>query len=311
MRICKPMLAVVIGLSLAAAGCGSGSATTPGTTGCCTSTASTTPTTPVVTPTPVDADALFDQGIAGGPTWKSFHLKIVLGGSVKPDFVESMKIPDLGALKQDVVLDGTVIEGDIDAVNLALHLPISIPPIQGLSTQPINVDLIIKDSTLYLKSPSGGTKYHSTKLGTFSKLLGITQPVPTPGGSALVGIADAVESLRQHLEGNGVTPTVSGVDQIGGKDAYRINLSVPLDKLDSDIASAVAKASDAPASLKTMTVDSATASVWIYKDTYQLAQVQLAGASSSVGNLTFSMTLTDFDEPVTIDAPPASQVVAS
>jgi hypothetical protein len=310
-RIWKPMLAVFLGLSLVVAGCGSGATTTPGVTGCCVATAtSTVASPPAATPTPVDADTLFAKGIAGGPTWKSFHVKIALGGSVKPAFVNSMEIPDLGTLTQDVVLDGTVIEGDIDAVNLALHLPMTIPPIQGLSTKPLDIDVIIKDSMLYLKSPSGGTKYHSTKLGTFSKRLGYTQPVPTPGGSALVGMADAVESLREHLEGNGVTPTVSGIEQIGGKDAYRIDLSVPLDKLNGDLASAVAQASDAPASIKTMTVDSASASVWIYKDTYQLAQVQLAGASSSVGNLTFTMTLTNFDQPVTIDAPPASQVVA-
>ena len=307
MRICRPILAVVVGLSLLAAGCGSGATATPGKTSTATSTATATPVaTP--SPTPVDADSLFAKGIAGGPTWKSFHVKIVLGGSIKPAFVNSMEIPDLGALTQDVVLDGTVIEGDIDAVNLALHLPMTIPPIQGLSTKPIDVDVIIKDSMLYLKSPSGGTKYHSTKLGTFSKRLGYTQPVPTPGGSALVGMADAVESLREHLEGNGVTPTVSGIEQIGGKDAYRIDLSVPLDKLNSDLATAVAKASDAPASVKTMKVDSATASIWIYKDTFQLAQVQLAGASSSVGSLTFTMTLTNFDQPVTIEAPAASQI---
>jgi hypothetical protein len=306
-RICRPILAVIVGLSLVAAGCGSGATATPGKTSTSTSTATATPV-PTPSPTPVDADALFAKGIAGGPTWKSFHVKIALGGSIKAAFVKSMEIPDLGALTQDVVLDGTVIEGDIDAVNLALHLPITIPPIQGLSTKPIDVDVIIKNSVLYLKSPAGGTKYHSTKLGTFSKLLGISQPVPTPGGSALAGMADDVESLRAHLEGNGVTPTVSGIDQIGGKDAYRIDLSVPLDKLNSDIASAAAKASDAPASVKTMTVDSASASVWIYKDTFQLAQVQLAGASSSVGNLTFTMTLTNFDQPVTIDAPAAAQI---
>lgn len=308
-RICKPIMAAVVGLSLIAAGCGGGATTTPGNTSTATST-STTASTPVATATPVDADALFAKGIAGGPTWKSFHLKMALGGSIKPAFLKGMEIPGLDALKQDVVLDGTVIEGDIDAVNLALHLPMSIPAHAGSNTEPVAIDVIIKNSVLYLKSPSSEGKYRSVKLGTFAKEFGITQPVPTPGGSALVGMADAVESLREHLEGNGVTPTVAGIEQIGGKDAYRIDLSVPLDKLNGDFASAMAKESDTPASLKTMTVDSASASVWIYKDTYQLAQVQLAGTSSSVGNLTFTMTLTNFDQPVTIDAPAANQVIA-
>jgi len=59
-----------------------------------------------------------------------------------------------------------------------------------------------------------------------------------------------------------------------------------------------------------MKIDSASAGIWIYEDSYQLAQVQIAGASSAVGNLSFTMTLTNFDEPVTITAPAASDIAA-
>jgi hypothetical protein len=97
-----------------------------------------------------------------------------------------------------------------------------------------------------------------------------------------------------------------GIEQIGGKNAYRIKLSVPLDKLNSDIAGAMTGAKVNPA-LK-MKIDSASVDMWIYQDTYQLAQVQLAGSSSTVGDLTFTMTLTNFDQPVTIDAPAASDI---
>jgi hypothetical protein len=304
-RIGKSVLAMLAGLSLILGGCAGAATSSPGSSSTAGGkTASAAVATP--SPTPVDGDALFAKGIAGGPTWKSFHVKIALGGTVKASFIKSSD--PATTIKNDLTLDGAVIEGDIDAVNLALHLPMTIPAMPGLSSDPLVVDVIIKDSVLYLKSPASGTKYHSTKLGTAAKELGITQPVPTPGGSALVGMADMVETLRQHLEGNGVTPTVAGIESIGGKDAYRIDLSVPLDKLNGDIAAAEASA-NADITQK-MTIDSASASIWIYKDTYQLAQVQLAGASSSVGNLTFTMTLTNFDQPVTIDAPAAKDVQA-
>jgi hypothetical protein len=133
---------------------------------------------------------------------------------------------------------------------------------------------------------------------------GVKAPVPTPGGSSLVGIADAVSTLRQHLEANGATPTLAGIERIGDRDAYRINLALPLDKLNSDIAAAVASKDPA----LDVNVDSASASLWIYTDNYQLAQVQMAGASSIAGNITFTMTLTSFDQPVTITAPAASDI---
>jgi hypothetical protein len=302
MRICRPALAVLAGLSLVVAGCGSSGTASPGktsTAGGATATASA----PVATPTPVNPDTLFDLGIAGGPSWKSFHVKVALEGTVKAAFVKSA---GAAAPKSDVALAGLVIEGDVDAVNLALHMAIDVPAIPGVISAAATDDLIIKNSIMYVKASSLGAKYHQTKLGTISKDLGLAVAVPTPGGSALTGMADAVSSLRQHLEANGSTPKVAGIEQIGGKDAYRIDLTVPLDKLNGDIAAAAASASADP-SLE-MTVDSASASIWIYKDTYQLAQVQLAGASSTVGNLSFTMTLTNFDQPVTIDAPAAKDI---
>lgn len=305
MRIGKSVLAMLAGLSLILGGCASGATTSPGSSSTVGGkTASAALATP--SPTPVDPEALFDQGIAAGPAWKSFHLKIVLGGTVKASFIKASD--PASTIKNDLVLDGAVIEGDVDAVNLALHLPMNIPAIPGMSTEPMNMDVIIKDSVLYIKSPSLGAKYHSTKLSAIAKEFDISEPVPTPGGSAQAGIADMVATLREHLDENGVIPKVAGIESIGGKDAYRIDLSVPLDKLNGDIAAAEASAS-ADAAQK-MTIDSASASMWIYKDTYQLAQVQLAGASSNVGNLTFTMTLTNFDQPVTIEAPAAKDVQA-
>jgi hypothetical protein len=57
-------------------------------------------------------------------------------------------------------------------------------------------------------------------------------------------------------------------------------------------------------------VTSISAGIWIYQDNDQLAEVQIAGASSDGGNLSFTMTLTNFDQPVTITAPAANDVVS-
>ena len=178
----------------------------------------------------------------------------------------------------------------------------------GATGAAITGEAIVLDPMLYLKLSSEGPKYHKVKLGTISGQLGLKVAVPTPGGSSLVGLANDVSTLRQNLEAAGVRPTLMGMDLVGGRDAYHIDLSLPLDKFNEDIASAATK--PGASFLKQVKIESATAAIWIYTTDYQLAQVQISGISSAVGSVSFTMTLTNFDQPVTITAPPASDVKA-
>lgn len=312
MRTCKSVLIIAAGLALVAAGCGSAGVSTSAASATTAATGATTsapgPTAFAATPTPANPDALFDLAIAEGPAWKSFHLKIALDGSITTAAMKAMGNPSWTKLKSAVQLDGTVIEGNMDPVHLALDLTMAIPAIPALSSGPITGEAIVLDPTLYLKLGALGPKYHKLQLGTLSGDMGVKVAVPTPGGSSLVGIADAVSSLRKALEQSGVTPSLIGIDQIGGKPAYHIALDVPLDRINADLSSAVARAGSS--FLKGVKVDSASAGIWIYEDGHQLAQVQVSGASSAVGNLGFTMTLTNFDQPVNITAPAAADVAA-
>ncbi len=305
-RVRRPVLAVLVGVAVIVGGCSGGSTASP------TEAAATVGPTPTAvaapTPTPADPDALFGLGIAEGPAWKSFHLKITLDGTIKSAFLKTLGNRSWANLKSDAVLDGTSIEGDVDAPDLAFQLAITVPAISALGTVPITGDVVVKNSDLYLKLSDLGAKYHEVKLGTMSKELGLPVSVPTPGASALTGLADMTASLRSQLEADGVTPKVVGVDQIGGRDAYHIDLTVPLDKINADLAAATA--TEGASVLRGIKIDSVSSGIWIYEDNYELAQVQIAGASSSVGNLSFTMTLTNFDQPVTINAPAASDVAA-
>ena len=305
-RVGRPVLSILLGFAVMVGGCSGGSTASPAG-----ATASVSPApTAVATPTPADPDALFSLGIAEGPAWQSFHMKIAVGGTVKAAFLKTLGNPNWAKLTTDAVLDGTVIEGDVDAQNLAFHLAIAVPAVVAFGSAALTGDLIIKDSNLYLKMAALGAKYREVKLGTVSKELGVPVSVPTPGGSALIGLADLTSSIRSQLEAIGVTPKVVGVEQIGGRDAYHIDLTVPLDKVNSDLAAAATKASAGAAILGELKIDSISSGIWIYKDNYQLAQVQIAGTSSTAGSLSFTMTLTAFDQPVTINAPAASEVAA-
>jgi hypothetical protein len=51
--------------------------------------------------------------------------------------------------------------------------------------------------------------------------------------------------------------------------------------------------------------------VWIYKDSYRIAQFEAKGASSTLGNLDLTITVSNYDQPVTIAAPSADQIQAA
>lgn len=304
------VIALAIGITALVAGC-SGATSPASPSAAVVGPAVSTPTAvPTPTATPVDPEALFNLGIAEGPAWKSFHLDIAVGGTVKAAFLRASGDPAFAKVSSDAVLDGTQISGDVDATDLAFHLGITVPAITALHSGPISADLIIRNSTLYLKTSSLGTKYRAVKLGTISKDLHIPVAIPTPGASALTGIANVVADVRSHLEANGVTPKLVGLEQIGGRAAYHIDLTVPLDQLNKDILAAAKSAGASAAFLAKVQVTSIAAGIWIYQDNDQLAQVQIAGASSDGGNLSFTMTLTNFDQPVTIDAPAPGEFVS-
>ena len=306
------VVAVVLGVATIVGGCsGAGASPNSSVVKSVVATSTTAPTAvPTATPTPVDPEALFNLGIAEGPAWQSFHLNVALGGTLKAAFLRASGDPAFARVSSDAVLDGTLVAGDVDATDLAMHLGITVPAIAATHSGPISADLIIRNSTLYLKTSEFGPKYRAVKLGTITKNLHLAVAIPTPGASALTGIANVVADLRSHLEANGVTPKVVGLDQVGGRTAYHIDLTVPLETMNKDIASMAASAGASAAFLAKIQVTSVTAGVWIYQDNYQLAQVQIAGVSSDGGNLSFTMTLTNFDQPVTINTPAAGNVAS-
>lgn len=204
-----------------------------------------------------------------------------------------------GGLSGDLELDGASIEGDVDVTGQAAHLTLAVPA-RGLSG-----DVIVAGGVSYSKISLLGlapAKYTKTDLASVAGGYGIA--IPTPGPSGLAALGDQVQLIWVVLEAIGVKATLVGVDQIGGKDANHINISVPLDLLNNQIASA---ASPSPAPK----IDSASVDVWVYTDSNRLAQVEIKGASSTFGNLDITLTISNYDQPVTVTAPSVDQVNAT
>jgi hypothetical protein len=319
-RLPRTALPVFAGLVLVVAGaCSSSSATTaPGGNGAGASNAVVASGAPAAasmaaasvaaTLNPNDPSSIITQVISGGPAIKSFHIKLALSGTIKAAALSSAEgaAGAAGAvpLTNDVVLDGTTLEGDVDLAGQAAHLTFNVPA--AAIGAAVTGDLILKDNALYYKVSLLGTKYTKMDLASLSSLSPIALPsaLPTAGASAMTSVTDAINQMRTAMDQAGVTATLVGVDKIGGKDANHINISVPLDKLNAAIA---AEASAAPG----MTIDSASVDLWVYKDNNQIAQLEMKGASSTLGSLDFLLTVSAYDQPVTIAAPAASDIQAA
>jgi hypothetical protein len=295
------------------AGCGSSAATWPATGSNAPGTGAGPGTSVAPTVNPQEPSTVIDHvftgamGMVGGDkTIKSFHLKVGLNGTILASALKSAGSSSGLTITHDIKLDGTAIEGDVDVVKQAAHFGLTVPALELLGGAAITADLIVIDKVGYVKLsgiPGVSTKYQSMSLSNLGSLTSsLPVSVPTAGPSTLTNVEDQIAKVRQQLKDAGAEPTLVGVEKIGGNDAYHISVKVPIDLLNEKIAAA---SSPSPASLK---IDSATFDLWAYKDTYNLAQVEIKGASSTIGSLDLVITVTNYDAPVTVTAPPASEV---
>jgi hypothetical protein len=246
-----------------------------------------------------DASSIITGVINGGADIKSFHIKLAVSGTIKAAALQSTAGSAGAAITQDLVLDGTSLEGDVDVANSAAHLAFNVPPVAALGNMPLSGDLILVDNALYYKVSLLGPKYTKTDLGSLTSLSPVA--VPTPGASGMASVTDEITKLRAAMDAAGVKATLVGVDQVGGKDAYHITITGLSDYLNAQIAAQASAAT-------TMTIDSASVDFWVYKDSSRFAQLEIKGASSSFGNIDLTLTVTNYDQPVTIAAPAASDI---
>jgi hypothetical protein len=247
--------------------------------------------------TPADASTIISQVINGGSAVKSFHLKLTVNGTIKTAGLGAVGA-SAGGLTGDIKLDGATIEGDVDVANQAAHLSL------GLPAMAVSGDVIVAGGSAYYKVSYLGmstSKYTRQDLGSLTSMSPVA--IPTPGASALAGLTDQVNQIRTALTAAGVKATSVGLEQIGGKDADHISISVPIDTLNKGIAAQAG-------GIAVPKIDSASIDLWVYRDGSRVAQVEVKGASSTIGNIDLIVTISDYDKAVTITAPSADQIQA-
>ena len=209
---------------------------------------------------------------------KSVHLDVGLTGSLTGDLFGTGSATEFP-------LDTTKLSGDLDLANDRARLTFDVPALLGLSGE-----VLVIGETSYVKTSLTGPLYQKSTND------GATEDVPSDP-------AEAIAELRKALEETEGLDPVKGADvACGEKECYRVDLT-----LDPSLLSGLGEG--APIPVDELPSDgTATVTFHVEKDTLRLAQLIVTASAAEQGEITMTLTLSNWDESVAISEPPADQV---
>jgi hypothetical protein len=208
---------------------------------------------------------------------KTAHLHADVTGTVKLDITNSGNAVPLD-------LKGTNGDGDLDVTNKKVHIGFSAPALLGVAA-----DVIVIGNDTYTKVNLLGPKY------TKSTSTDTTNPA-----SAAQDPQKAIDQINQFLNQPGVAPTKNADVKCGDKDCYDVSMTLTSDQLKGVTGSL---ASSAP-------TGNGTVDVWVQKDTLRPTKVTITADAGDAGTITVALTISNYDAPVTINAPADADVAA-
>lgn len=231
-----------------------------------------TPAAPALT----DPKEILTKSVLTLKDVKSVHLQADVSGAVKLDLSGSGN-------PASIDLKGTTASGDLDIANKKAHLSFSAPALLN-----VTADIIVIGNDTYTKVSLLGPKYTKTTSANASD--------PT---SAAADPQKAIDEINKFLNTPGVAPTKQADEKCGDKDCYHVSMNLTSDQL-----SGVTGGLGSGAPTGTGTID-----VWSQKSDLRPAKVAITANAGDQGTVTVTLTLSNYDAPVTIN-PPADADVA-
>jgi len=236
------------------------------------------------TPTPsLSAREIITRGLTATGTVKSFHLETSLEGNIK--------IPQMGGT---VALKGTTFKGDFDLANKLVSLSFAMPSLLGIQGQ-----VIATSEAAYVKTSLTGEKWQKQAI---------------PAGQAASGVQDpskAIAELQKFLDKDGVQSKKLADAACGTSTCHQVELTIPSTLLDQ--AAGAVGASPAAVASGSGSVSSVLGPALVIDMLFDTSKLYLTSVTTSIdskeiGSFTLTVTLSKFDQPVTITPPPADQV---
>lgn len=204
---------------------------------------------------------------------KSLHLEATVDGTAKLDLTGSGQPSQLA-------LTGTSLGADLDLEKSTNHITLAVPALLGLTAEVITVG-----EDTYTKSSLTGEKFQK---GTTS-----ATGLPVDPGDPQQGLKD----LKEWLAKPEVDPKKLADASCGSKTCYQVEIDLSA----ADLKALIPEAA-------TMADGSVVLTVMIQKDTLRPVSLEAKLSATDLGELTLTVTLSKWDEPLSITAPPADQV---
>jgi hypothetical protein len=226
-------------------------------------------------PVLTDPREILTQAIATFKNVKSLHLHADVSGQLKIDLTKSGNPGELD-------LKGTTADADVDITNKKAHLSFGAPLLLGLTG-----DIIMIDKTTYTKISLMGPKYSKSE-----------STAASDPASAATDPQKVTDELTAFLNQPGVAPTKQADEKCGDRDCYHVSLNLTSDQL-GGMSGALASA--AP-------TGSGTLDIWVQKNDLHPAKLTLAANGGDQGTVAVTLTMSNYDAPVTISAPADAEV---
>lgn len=220
-----------------------------------------------------DPREIVTQGLEATAELTSVHVAIALDGTAA--------IPEMGS---QLNLTGTNLEGDLDIANGEAHFTFAVPSLLGLSGEVIQVG-----SDTYLKTSLGGTGWVKSTASAGDPLAEAMDPT------------QALAEVRSFLDSEGVELQKLSDTDCGERSCFAVRMTIPASLL-SDAGTAAGMSAD------DLVGDALVLDLLFDRQELWLAQVSTDLGSESVGELTLRLTLSAFNQDVSVEAPPADEV---
>ncbi len=199
---------------------------------------------------------------------KTVHLEVTVEGTLTADLIGSGQTSEMS-------LAGTSLTADLDLANNNAHISAAVPAFLGLTA-----DIIVIGADTYTKISLAGDKYEKS--------------TTTPGDPT--DPATAIKEVADFLDKPEVAPIKKDDASCGSRSCYQVVISLSADDLktllpDQDVGDATV-----------------VATILVKKDTLNPASATVTITGTTVGDITVTVVMSDWNKSLTITAPPADQV---